>query len=87
MSEIVDGKGRFYSRSENGIIEYFLDEDGMPTTEYPHVHVIHHEKNDRCEVICSESKNDHPHREELQGNDIGQQVQSAIQSAIKYLFG
>lgn len=84
-NEIANGNDEFYSKSENGKVEYFLDEDNMPTMDYPHVHVIHHP--DRVTMHCSSGEGEHSGHVTMPGEPDGQTVQEAIAECIRKLFG
>lgn len=82
--ERANGLDKFYSRmTEGGKIEYFEDERGMPTTNYPHVHVIHHGSG-QVDVVAAKTRGDHPWRTSLR-NPSGNEVHGAVRTARGYL--
>ena len=73
----ANGLDEFYSRSgRHELVELFLDRQGNPTLNYPHVHVIHHGDH-RTEVLASLSSEFHTGKKVLT-NPSGQEVAAAI---------
>lgn len=77
----ANGLNEFYSlySSSSDKIEIFLDRFGMPTTERPHVHVIHHGFG-RVDVVATDMFGNHVSRRELNfpsGNEVNQAVDEA----------
>ncbi|MGM0216487.1 hypothetical protein [Enterococcus sp. AZ109] len=80
----ANGFNEFYSiYTKGGRIEYFVDKQGNPTINYPHVHIIHR-GNGQVEVVASLSRGKHPYRTTL-NNPSGGDVNAAIRSAASYL--
>jgi hypothetical protein len=77
----ANGWKEFYSlmASDSGKIEVFLDAEGDPTLDYPHVHVIHH-GNGRVDVVGKFNHYKQTFRCELHGAD-GRDVADTIAKA------
>ena len=84
MLPLATGK-QYYSHwgSIKQNVHLFLDLDGNPTLDYPHVHVIHF-KNGLVKVEVSLGKRDHPWKKEF-NNPSGQEVEQAIDEARTHL--
>ena len=79
----ANGFNEFHSHMKRGgMIEYFVDRDGRPTINYPHVHVIHH-GGGRVEIVASRSRGDHPWRTVVNDpqSNKGREIESAIRTA------
>ncbi|TCC39387.1 hypothetical protein [Kribbella sindirgiensis] len=80
----ANGLDEFHSRMLAGDgVEYFEDSRGMPTIDYPHVHVVHHGSG-QVDVVASRSSYDHAWRTSLR-NPSGNEVQDAVRTARGYL--
>lgn len=78
----ANGLDEFYSRTlPNDGLELFVDRNGNPTINYPHVHVIHHGSSGKVTVIASVSSGNHVWRKELSGNPSGHEVDAAVREA------
>ena len=74
-------EGEWYSRSNRrgeGEVEVLLDQDGKPTTGYPHVHVIHDEKKGEVRLHNTMAKGVHQDKVVLPGTVTGNQVNAAV---------
>lgn len=82
MYRRANGKSEFYSLCSGGSkVELFLDEMGMPTIDYPHVHVIHHASG-RVDVLASVSRGNHSWRKTLE-HAAGQEIEKVITEAAR----
>ena len=80
----ANGLDEFYSRTlPNDGLEYFVDKNGNPTIDYPHVHVVYHGSGN-VEVVASRSQSDKPWRTSLRNPD-GHEVNGAVATARAYL--
>ena len=80
---LANGLNEFYSRNFNDDdLEYFVDKNGYPAIDYPHVHVVF--RKGIVYVIASHQRDSHVWRTKLQSPD-GNEVNSAIKTAISYL--
>jgi hypothetical protein len=66
MYRKANGKEEFYSicsgkTTASANVSLHVDEDGNPTIDYPHVHVVHH-ANGRVDVLANVAKVIHPWR-------------------------
>jgi hypothetical protein len=74
----------YYSRVNiMGDVHLFVDVDGNPTVEYPHVHIIHFQQGG-VTVVVSLSSDEHPWKREIQ-NPAGQEVESTVAVARSHL--
>jgi hypothetical protein len=62
-----------------GWVELFEDVRGLPTMDYPHVHVVHH-RDGSVDVVASRADGVHPWRETIPNAD-GHAVNVAIERA------
>ena len=59
MYRKANGLDEFYSRTKaKESVELFIDLNGNPTIDYPHVHIVH-KQNGNVDVIASYSKGNH----------------------------
>jgi hypothetical protein len=74
-------KGNWYTkyRTDDETIHLMVDKEGNPTTEYPHVHVIHDEKNNQIRVVASYAKDRHSDTMTLSGDASGNDVNAAVE--------
>lgn len=83
----ADGLRQFYSRtfptSDPREAECFLDREGEPTTDYPHVHVTFY-RNGNVEILPSFGPGQHGRRIQLVTAD-GREVERAIQACASLL--
>lgn len=83
----VNGFDEFYSRMKSAgwgeFIELMVDRNRNPTTDYPHVHIIHHASG-TVEIVASGGPGFHPWRKELRNAD-GQKVEDAVGQAWRSL--
>lgn len=84
----------YYNRSAKrgpgkgeGEIQYFVDERGFPTTNTPHVHVIHDELKNEVRVLLSvEGVDRHPYPTiTLPGAASGNEVNAAVDHFIRIM--
>lgn len=72
--------------NRSGDVHRFVDADGNPTIDYPHVHVIHF-KSGKTVVVSSilnrDGKPEHPWKKEIYDpvGDRGQEIEEAISRA------
>lgn len=81
--KLADGFAQFHSQiNKNEKIEYFVTKNGLPTIDYPHVHVTHH-RSGRVDVVASRGPGDHPWRHVINdpAGNKGPEIQSAIREA------
>lgn len=80
----ANGLDEFFSiMKRNGDIHLFVDKYGDPTTDYPHVHVVH-KGGGEVDVVASSSNGRHSWKTTLR-NPSGNEVNVAIQTAVSYL--
>jgi hypothetical protein len=79
--------GRWYSKymSSDGSIQILLDKNGNVTDQYPHVHVIHDEPGSEVRIHVTRSEGRHSDHEVLPGNASGNEVNAAIERALRKL--
>jgi len=80
-------EGRWYSkyRSDDGTIHVMLDRDGNLTNQYPHVHVIHDEPGSEVRIHVTLGPRRHSDHEVLPGTASGNEVNAAIERALRKL--
>lgn len=79
--------GRWHSKymSKDGSIQVLLDKNGNVTDQYPHVHVIHDEPGSEVRIHVTRSEGRHSDHEVLPGNASGNEVNAAIERALRKL--
>jgi len=81
---LANGLDEFYSRNFNDDeFEYFVDQYGNPTIDYPHVHIIF--RNGDVKVIASQERGDHRWRARMSDPDDGNLLNRAIREAASHL--
>jgi hypothetical protein len=75
--------GEFYSQMRNEKVELYVGQDGNPTMDYPHVHVVHR-GGGQVDVVASANGEHHPWRTTLD-HPNGNQVDDAVKAAWKVL--
>lgn len=80
----ADGMKEFYSRDTGKIVEYFVNKYGNPTTERPHVHVVHHTSSGEAHIIATDYSGSHVYRKVLR-NATGYDVEEEVRIARSYL--
>ena len=86
----ADGFGEFFSRYEvskgKSKVEYFVDINGSPTIDYPHVHIVF--RINDVDIIASYNREIHLYRKtipEASGEDVNAAVKEAIEDLKSYL--
>lgn len=80
----ANGLNEFYSRMKgNEGMELFVDKEGNPTIDYPHVHIIH-TGNNTVEIVASKSRGNHIWRKVLI-DPSGSDVEKAVAEARSHL--
>lgn len=74
-----------HQNGTTGTIEMMIGTDGESTNSYPHVHVIHDESKNQIRIVASRSSSDHSPPEFLSGDASGNEVNAAIERAIRLL--
>jgi hypothetical protein len=82
---IVTRRGWYSVMRQDGTIEMMIGPDGESTNSYPHVHVIHDESTGQIRVVASRSSSDHSAPEVLPYDADGNEVNAAIERAIRLL--
>lgn len=74
-------RSNWYSKSDgrDETIHEMVDKAGHPTTEYPHVHVIHDERRNQVRVVASYAPGDHSETMTLSGDASGNEVNAAVE--------
>ena len=74
-------KSNWYTkyRTDDETIHLMVDKEGNPTTDYPHVHIIHDEKNDEIRVVASYNLHGHSDTMTLSGDASGNDVNAAVE--------
>lgn len=81
---LANGLNEFYSRNFNDDeFEYFVDNEGLPTIDYPHIHIIF--RKGTVFVIASQNRSDHKWHVKLTDTNDGGALHRTIQEAIKHL--
>ena len=84
----ANGDNQYYSkyvfhpdRPEEGRLDRFVDKDGQPTIQRPHVHEIHNQKNNEVIIVLTttgeKGVKGHP-EERILDNPSGQEVNETV---------
>jgi chromosome segregation ATPase len=73
-------RSNWYTKSDgrDETIHEMVDKAGNLTTDYPHVHVIHDEKNHEIRVVASHGQHSHSETMTLSGDASGNDVNAAV---------
>lgn len=49
------GRDGYFSKYQRGRIDVLEDKNGMPTSVYPHVHIVHNDSEGKIRIVASSS--------------------------------
>lgn len=76
----------YYSRMRaDSTVEQFIGSDGSITSERPHVHVVHSEREGKITFVVTQKNGSHTHRETLPITASGNEVNAVINRLRKQL--
>lgn len=82
-AEARSKSGGWLSKYSSGVPEVMLDRNGNPTSDYPHVHVIHDEPGNTIRMHITRAPGVRTDHLTLPGSSSGNEVNAAVEDLLR----